>query len=51
VQVGCTVRCSQNTRRRVKPGTLNRAGIGQIRKNTLKPLGGSIGGNGHVNPL
>jgi hypothetical protein len=42
---------SQNTRSRFKAGAFHWAGIGQFRKNTLKPLGGSIIGNGHVYPL
>jgi hypothetical protein len=41
----------QDARGGFKARSLNRAGIGQFRKNTLKPLGDSIIGNGHDDPL
>ena len=46
-----TARGIQDAGSGFKPGAFHRAGIGQIRQNTLKPLGGSIIGKGHVYPL
>ena len=51
VQAGGAAGCGQDTRGRFKAGTFHWAGIGQFRENTLKPVGGSIVGNGHDNPL
>jgi hypothetical protein len=51
MQASSAARGGQDPRRGFKPRTLDRAGIGQFRKNTLKPLGGSIIGIGHDDPL
>ena len=51
VETGGAVGRDQDTRGSFQPRTFHRAGIGQFRENTLKPLGGSIVGNGHNNPL
>ena len=51
MQASGAARGGQDARGSFKAGAFDRAGIGQFREDTLKPLGTSISGNGHVNPL
>jgi hypothetical protein len=51
MQASGAARGGQDARGGFKAGAFDWAGIGQFRKNTLKPLGGSIIGIGHVDPL
>ena len=51
MQASSAARGGQDARGSFKAGAFDWAGIGQFREDTLKPLGTSISGNGHVNPL
>jgi hypothetical protein len=51
MQASSAARGGQDARGSFKAGAFDWAGIGQFREDTLKPLGTSISGIGHVNPL